>query len=219
MIWAVPEARQEIAALRERISMRHAATGDRRSGRIEAHRALVLGLVAETPDITIDELRGLLAGRWLGFGYGTVKRFPIRHNMTRKKKTGHASEQDRPDLQRLHEAFHHGVVVGVAAPSHRADQAVFAEQGPVDLGGVLRVSVRVVDASGWRVTKFDCRRERRERQPRIDPSAERVADDAPRPCIHDRSQIDEAAEDRHVGQIGDPELVRAIATTARPLPS
>ena len=45
---------------------------------------------------------------------------------------------DALDLQRLHEAFHHGVVIGVAAPSHRADQAVLAEQGPVGLGGVLR---------------------------------------------------------------------------------
>lgn len=67
-----------------------AAGGDRRSGRIEAHCALVLGLVADTPDITIEELRGLLAGRGLGFGYGTVQRFLIRHGMTRKKKTGHA---------------------------------------------------------------------------------------------------------------------------------
>ena len=75
-----------------------AVGGDRRSGRIEAHRGLVLGLVAETPDITIDELRRRLAGRRLGFGYGTVQHFLIRHNMTRKKKTSHASEQDRADV-------------------------------------------------------------------------------------------------------------------------
>ena len=47
---------------------------------------------------------------------------------------------DALDLQRLHEALHHRVVVGVATPSHRADQAVFVEQGPVGLGGVLRAS-------------------------------------------------------------------------------
>ena len=75
-----------------------AAGGDRRSGRIETHRGLVLDLVAQTPDITIEELRRLLAGRGLGFGYGTVQRFLVRHGMTRKKKTGHASEQDRPDI-------------------------------------------------------------------------------------------------------------------------
>ena len=66
-----------------------------------------------------------------------------------------------------------------------------------------------MDASGWRVAALDRRRERRERQPGIDPPAERVADDAPRPYIHDGGQVDEAAEDGDVGQIGDPELVRA----------
>ena len=57
---------------------------------------------------------------------------------------------------------------------------------------------------------LDRRRQRRKRQPGIDPSAERVACDAARPRIHDRGQVDEAAEDRDIGQIGDPELVRAI---------
>ena len=85
-----------------------AAGGDRRSGRIEAHRALVLGLLAETPDITIDELRGLLAGGGLSFGYGTIQRFLIRHNMTRKKKTGHASEQDRPDVLARRQSWRDG---------------------------------------------------------------------------------------------------------------
>ena len=72
--------------------------GDRRSGHIEAHRAMILDVLAETPDSTIAELRRLLAGRGLDFGYGTIQRFLIRHQMTRKKKTGHASEQDRPDV-------------------------------------------------------------------------------------------------------------------------
>ena len=117
---------------------------------------------------------------------------------------------DALDLQRLHEALHHRVVVGVAAPRHRADQAMFAEQGTVGLGGVLRTSIRMVDASGWRVAAFDRRRQRRKSEPCVDPSADRVAHDAARPCIHDRSQVDEAAEDRDIGQIGDPELVRAI---------
>ena len=74
--------------------------GDRRSGRIEAHSDVILGVLAETPDITIEELRRLLAGRGLDFGYGTIQRFLVRHGMTRKKKTGHASEQDRGDVPR-----------------------------------------------------------------------------------------------------------------------
>ena len=59
--------------------------GDRRSGRIEAHRDTILGLVEETPDITIQDLRQDLASRGLHFGYGTIQRFLVRHQMTRKK--------------------------------------------------------------------------------------------------------------------------------------
>ncbi len=82
-----------------------ATGGDRGSGRIEAHLGLVLELVAQTPGITIEELRRLLAGRWLGFGYGTVQRFLVRHGMTRKKKIGHASEQDCPEVVARRQAW------------------------------------------------------------------------------------------------------------------
>ena len=54
------------------------------------------------------ELRRLLAGRGLGFGYGTIQRFLMRHGMTRKKKTGHASEQDRPDVLARRRAWRDG---------------------------------------------------------------------------------------------------------------
>jgi len=60
--------------------------GDRRSGRLEAQAGTILGLVETVPDITIEELRGALAGRGLGFGYGTLQRFLIRHGLTRKKR-------------------------------------------------------------------------------------------------------------------------------------
>lgn len=82
--------------------------GDRRSGRIEAHSDVILGVLAETPDITIEELRRLLAGRGLDFGYGTIQRFLVRHGMTRKKKTGHASEQDRGDVLERRRAWREG---------------------------------------------------------------------------------------------------------------
>ena len=49
--------------------------GDRRSGRIEAHRTTILALLAEVPDITLEELRRRLAGVGLVFGDGTVTRF------------------------------------------------------------------------------------------------------------------------------------------------
>jgi transposase len=60
--------------------------GDRRSARIEAQAALILGLLAETPDITVEELRLALAARGHAFGYGTLQRFFVRHRITRKKR-------------------------------------------------------------------------------------------------------------------------------------
>jgi Transposase and inactivated derivatives len=62
--------------------------GDRRSGRIDACKALILSLLEETPDLTIEELRQALSARGHRFGFGTIQRF----------LTLHATEQDRPDI-------------------------------------------------------------------------------------------------------------------------
>ena len=79
--------------------------GDRRSGRIEQHQEQILGGLADQPDLTIKELRRALAARGLRFGFGTLHRFLVHHRMTRKKKTGHASEQDRPDVHQSYQAW------------------------------------------------------------------------------------------------------------------
>jgi transposase len=60
--------------------------GDRRSARIEAHKALIVSLVEDTPDITIEELRRALGNRGLQFGFGAIQRFFKRHRITRKKR-------------------------------------------------------------------------------------------------------------------------------------
>ena len=60
--------------------------GDRRSGRIEAHAALVLQLLEDMNDATIEELRQALGARGHQFGYGTLRRFFKRHRITRKKR-------------------------------------------------------------------------------------------------------------------------------------
>jgi transposase len=60
--------------------------GDRRSGRIEAHRETILALVKETLDAAIEEPRRSLAKKGLVFGEGTVRRFLVRHGITRKKR-------------------------------------------------------------------------------------------------------------------------------------
>lgn len=58
--------------------------GDRRSGRVEAQAGLILRLLEETPDITVEELRRALAGHGHLFGYGTIQRFFARHRITRQ---------------------------------------------------------------------------------------------------------------------------------------
>src|SRR6516225_10702964 len=72
---------------RERGEARARPTGgDRRSGRIEAHKDTILAALEATPDIAIEELRGALQGKGLVFGYGTIRRFFARHAITRKKR-------------------------------------------------------------------------------------------------------------------------------------
>jgi transposase len=60
--------------------------GDRRSARIEAQKDTILAALKARPDIAIEELRGALAEKGLVFGYGTIRRFFARHQITRKKR-------------------------------------------------------------------------------------------------------------------------------------
>ena len=83
--------------------------GDRRSQRIEAHAAFILAQIKAKPDMTIMELREKIKERHgSSFGYGTVWRFLARHRITRKKKTGHASEQERADVEAAREDWFEG---------------------------------------------------------------------------------------------------------------
>lgn len=61
--------------------------GDRRSGRIEAEAAFILGQVSATPDITLAELAETLRQeRKLSVGIGTIWRFFHRRGITFKKR-------------------------------------------------------------------------------------------------------------------------------------
>jgi len=60
--------------------------GDRRSQRIEAEAAFILGAVAELPDITLAELKGKLGERGMSVGIATLWRFFQRHRITLKKR-------------------------------------------------------------------------------------------------------------------------------------
>ncbi len=83
--------------------------GDRRSQRIEAHADFILAQLKQQPDLTILELREKIRERHgVGFGHATVWRFLARHKITRKKKTGHASEQEKEDVASAREAWFEG---------------------------------------------------------------------------------------------------------------
>jgi hypothetical protein len=60
--------------------------GDRRSARIEAHAALILGLVEQKSDVTLTEIQAELAGAGVSAGIGTIWRFFDRRRITRKKR-------------------------------------------------------------------------------------------------------------------------------------
>lgn len=60
--------------------------GDRRSWRIEAHAALILGLIEQRSDITLAEIQAELASAGVPAGIGTIWRFFDRHRITRKKR-------------------------------------------------------------------------------------------------------------------------------------
>ncbi len=71
---------------------------DRRSGRIEAQRDYLLGLIRRTPDITLLEIqKRLIQNCGERFSVSVLWRFFDRHGVT-LKKTAHAEEQRRPDV-------------------------------------------------------------------------------------------------------------------------
>ena len=72
-------------------------SGDRRSGRIEAHAPLILGLLERTPHITLSEPRADLAEAGVPVGIAALWRFFARRRIT-LKNSAHAAEQDRPDI-------------------------------------------------------------------------------------------------------------------------
>src|SRR3982751_2684020 len=59
--------------------------GDRRS-RLGEHRAKVLQLVAQQPDLTLQEIRSALVASGITVGLSTVYRFLGAHKLTLKKR-------------------------------------------------------------------------------------------------------------------------------------
>jgi transposase len=59
--------------------------GDHRS-RLKEHRAFLLELIAQEPDLTLREMRSALAARGVTVGLMTVWRFLAAHKLTLKKR-------------------------------------------------------------------------------------------------------------------------------------
>ena len=58
---------------------------DRRSGRIESHAGMILGLLDRQADITLAELRAALAEQGVATSLSTLWRFFMRRRITLKK--------------------------------------------------------------------------------------------------------------------------------------
>ncbi|WP_166293914.1 IS630 family transposase [Bradyrhizobium sp. 2S1] len=84
--------------------------GDRKSQRIEAHSQLILEAVTAKPDITLAELRELLKRRGISTGIASLWRFFQRRKITLKKKTAHAAEQRRGDINAAREEWLEGQI-------------------------------------------------------------------------------------------------------------
>lgn len=75
------------AVMRERGDARPKALGgDRRSGRIDAHREAIIDALGPEADRTIEEVRQVLRDQGLIFSFGSLQRFFVRHDITRKKR-------------------------------------------------------------------------------------------------------------------------------------
>jgi transposase len=72
---------------------------------LEHHTARVKELVAEQPDSTLAELQVRLAKENVNVSQSAISRFLHHINMTFKKKSIHAAEQDRPDVAAARKAL------------------------------------------------------------------------------------------------------------------
>src|SRR3982750_4228111 len=73
--------------------------GRRPGSKLDAHRDVLLAVIEAAPDATIEELqRRLVEEKGVRASTGTIWTFLDRCGLTFKKKSLHASEQDRPDV-------------------------------------------------------------------------------------------------------------------------
>lgn len=107
-------------------------------------------------------------------------------------------------LPRTPKTFHRGIVIAVASPTHGRDQA---ELMLMVLGTILRAAIRVVDqAWSWALCPYG-HEQGLSHQVRRHPD-DRMADHFTGVEILQASQIQPPFCGRHIGDVGDPDLVR-----------
>jgi transposase len=77
--------------------------GDHRS-RSPEHQVVIVELLARQPDLTLQEIRGALAGDGISVGLASLWRFLKAQNITLKESL-HAAEQDRADVAEKRRVF------------------------------------------------------------------------------------------------------------------
>lgn len=116
---------------------------------------------------------------------------------------------DRLDLERFQEASGLDVVMGIALPPHRPDDTVLGVHFAIDSRHILRPTVGMVDETGrWPSACYRGLERDGGRSCIVRPSDSKSNDPA-RSGVEDDRDIGEAARDRDVGQVRDPELIRS----------
>lgn len=83
-------------------------TGGRKVHALAAHAELVDRLLVSKRDITLEELRRGLLDEGVLIGRSSIDRYLKARGLTRKKKTAHAPEQERPDVAAACAAWREG---------------------------------------------------------------------------------------------------------------
>ena len=125
---------------------------------LEPHTYLVEELVAEQPDSTLAELQSRLAKEKVEVSQSGISRFLHHINLTFKKKSVHAAEQDRPDVAAARKALRK------QQPTLDPKQLVFIDETAATtkmtrLYGRAPQGKRLVDKvphGHWKTTTFIC---------------------------------------------------------------
>jgi transposase len=125
---------------------------------LEPHTDLVKELVAEQPDSTLAELQARLGKEKVKVSQSGISRFLHHINLTFKKKSVHAAEQDRPDVAAARKALRK------EQPTLDPKQLVFIDETAATtkmtrLYGRAPQGKRLIDKvphGHWKTTTFIC---------------------------------------------------------------